>query len=261
MAHGVSLTPRSRRTMSCVSAGSASRGPPELHALGRSMAGEPRQGQPASPVDYTIRIVLALAEEVRLRIGLQNKCVELSILVSTALTGTAFVAIGADEAISLVDLRTELPWIVLLSGYVLVQVLILANYIHQTTMIMITGEYLRSHSGLSDQQQFEAINVLTGAPTLMGIGAGQRRGRAAARLFQPAVLYGSIYTALGVVSVLGANMYFTFDLRTSIVISAVVLALWVAFIMLRAAHNRAFKVQRTALAAGRGSLRSASSVD
>ena len=99
---------------------------------------EPNASPSLSRKEYSV-VYECLRDEIHLRIGLQNKCVELSIHITTALAAAVVgIVVAASKE---VEVSSALMW--LLAFYGLVQSLTFTNYIYHTFFILRLHAYLR----------------------------------------------------------------------------------------------------------------------
>jgi hypothetical protein len=101
----------------------------------------PMQQQPPPSADRDdkfpdVEIYKAQMSQLELRAGFQNKCVEMSLHITTGLVGAAAVAVIAAFANDKFDFaKLRLPIALVFSLYGIIQLLILSNYIYQTFMM------------------------------------------------------------------------------------------------------------------------------
>jgi len=195
--------------------------------------------------DTCASVYSTLREEIHLRIGLQNKCVEMSVNITSALAVAIVGAILAKQVgVSLFS--NKIAIIAVFGFYGLIQSLILTNYIYQTYFCLRLCGYIRDRK----QKSQKATNHL--APGGMeGISLPQDKnalkylpGKIILRL-QPIIIYCSAVAAWIIVSfvllkqprLLAAYLPFS----TTI---ALVILLWISVVFLWVLHQEA---QRLAL--------------
>jgi hypothetical protein len=99
-----------------------------------------QQTPPSADRDDTINIsdveiYKTQMSQAQFRVVLQNKCVEMSLHVTTGLAGAVAVAVIAAFANDKFDFAKLIPVVLVFSFYGLIQLLILTNYIYQTFMM------------------------------------------------------------------------------------------------------------------------------
>ncbi|HNO79726.1 MAG TPA: hypothetical protein PKN33_16895 [Phycisphaerae bacterium] len=134
-----------------------------------------------------------VTEDIRTRVSLQNKAVELSILVTSGFATVAVAGIATKP--EFLDLKTNQPWIWLLAAYAFIQMLILCNYIHQTFMILSTGNYLLQRA-INYNQDAPLLKIIVECPTLYSLDPRQNPRHKALRILQPAPMYGTVVAAV-----------------------------------------------------------------
>lgn len=86
-----------------------------------------------------------LREEITLRIGQQNRCVDQSILITTGLIAAIAAILASEAAKNLAGLSFAGPLIALaLFLYALVHELLCMNYVYQTWLILGISRYVRA---------------------------------------------------------------------------------------------------------------------
>jgi hypothetical protein len=194
---------------------------------------------------HGVEIVLCMWDEIKTRIGSQHKCIELSVLVSSALIGSAFFSKVTDR--QNFEFRPEPRWIVLLCGYALVQSIILANYVHQTARIMSIGAHLHNWGAKQTHEIRQAVDALVNTPTLTGVMADSIFRNPIEGYLQPLMIYGSIGAALGVATYLCAKAIFGGDSSLPGWTSALVFGTGAILLVVGLIHKQAFAVKRTPL--------------
>lgn len=101
--------------------------------------------------ESAIGVYSSLREEIFLRTGQQHKCVEQSILITTAVVGGMLASLVSKDIQDALSKVVEVPiWtlfaIFAVTLYVLVQELLLTNYIYQIWLMMQIHNFISLHS-------------------------------------------------------------------------------------------------------------------
>jgi hypothetical protein len=190
---------------------------------------------PPPPLDDGAAVYNALRNEINARIGLQNKCVELSIHITSALAAAIVALVAARSNIgSILE-----PVTLLIAFYGLVQSLILANYIYHTYFVLRIHTYIRDRMLPYVQDRAGLVmGHYEGSSLPQDVRAyGTMLGWAIFR-FQSLPLYGSIGLAWVVVSALLLWPPTPFALSYWVSIP-LILALWSELFLMFLVHTKA----------------------
>jgi hypothetical protein len=142
----------------------------------------------------------ALRSEIDLRVGQQNKCVELSLVFSGTF-GAALVGFAAITVLRELPAATlgDTYWVLAVAGglYVLLQEAILANYIYQTWRVKGMGEFMRVSIGHEGSRRGLVPGAWeTGHRAILNRYAAGQWALTLVPRFQPGVVYLSVLTGL-----------------------------------------------------------------
>lgn len=149
-------------------------------------------GVETSQSSQTIAALTPIHEEIRTRIVLQNKAVELSILITSGFSAAVIVGLATKPVF--LDLAAIIYFLL---TFAFVQVLILANYVHQTFAILATGRYMRNFiQTLSPGNDRSLLEVAARTPTLHSLDCRQSPLHTVVRSIQQLPIYGTAIMAL-----------------------------------------------------------------